>query len=178
MDSEAYDSAPDSIKVREVRVGGKTLVTTLLCARSTTRNDLKKLYKERWNIELDFRNLKTTMGMDMLSCRTPEMIVKEIWIHFLGYNLIRLLMSQAAMLNGLVSRQISFKHTVQIWLAWKDNDSGGDAFILFSLIAQRRVGNRPGRVEPRAMKRRPKPFPWLFDPRPVARAHIRAHGHP
>ena len=179
MDKRSYDNAPDSIEVRELQAGGKTLVTTMPCAKSTSRNALKDLYKERWNIELDFRNLKTTMGMDMLSCRTPEMIIKEIWVYFLGYNLIRLLMTQSAMVHGLLPRKISFKHTVQLWLAWQTCNGCTDATTqLFALIAQRRVGNRPDRVEPRAMKRRPKVFPWLFIPRAQAQAHIRTHGHP
>lgn len=178
MSEQEYQEAPESIRVRECRVGGKILTTTFLCARDMPRSMLKRLYWERWNVELDFRNLKTTMGMEMMSCRTPEMVIKEIWVYFLAYNIIRLLMSQAAALHGFLPRQISFKHTIQMWLAWKDTAELGYSDDLFMLIAQRRVGNRPGRVEPRAMKRRPKPFPWLKEQRQEARIRIRQHGHP
>ena len=178
MEQQAYDQAPATIRIRELKTGGKTLVTTLLCPRSTCKGDLKSLYRERWHIEVDFRNLKITMGMDMLSCRTPEMIIKELWVYFLAYNLIRLLMSQAGIAHAVKPRHISFKHTIQIWISWKDTGVDYDAVVLFELIAQRRVGNRPGRVEPRAMKRRPKAFPWLFIPRAQAQSKIRRHGHP
>ena len=129
-------------------------------------------------IKVDFRNMKITMGMDMLSCRTPDMIIKEIWVYFLAYNLIRLLMTQAGIAYPLTPRHISFKHTIQIWIAWRSSGMGCQANVLFALIAQRQVGNRSGRVKPRAMKRRTKAFPWLFVPRAQAQSNIRRNGHP
>jgi len=155
MDQQTYDQAPATIRVRELRTCGKTLVTTLLCSQSKGKAELKSLYRKRWHIEVDFCNLKITMGMDMLTCRTPEMVIKEIWVYFFGYNLIRLLMTQATIALAVLPRQISFKHTIQIWMSWKDAGSQTDAAVLFALIVQRRVGNRLGRVEPRAIKRRP-----------------------
>ena len=97
------------------------------------------------------------------------------------YNLIRLLMAQAAHNAGIQPRQVSFKHTVQMWTTWTSQnspalDTTGHA-VLFRLIGQRRVGNRPRRVEPRARKRRPKPFPWLKIPRARARRKISRHRH-
>jgi hypothetical protein len=96
--------------------------------------------------------------------------------------LIRLLMAQAALLANQIPRQLSFKHTVQIWLSWQQRGgSTHDAVCineLLVLIAEPRVGLRPGRVEPRALKRRPKPFPLLTKPRPAAREEILQHGHP
>lgn len=178
MDPFTYAQAPNTIRIRELKTGGKILVTTLLCPKSTSKTDLKSLYCKRWNIEVDFRNLKITMSMDMLSCRTPDMVIKEIWVYFLAYNLIRLLMTQAGITHSLTPRSISFKHTIQVWIAWRYTGSGCQADILFELIAQRQVGNRPGRVEPRAMKRRPKAFPWLFVPRAQAQSTIRRNGHP
>ena len=91
-------------------------------------------------------------------------------------------MLQAAQLLDLMPRQLSFKHCVQVWVAWdcyrRARDSDEDLRALFVLIAEQRVGDRPGRVEPRAVKRRPKPYPLLMKTRDSARAYIRKHGHP
>ncbi len=73
MTVELYQAAPDSLVVRELEVGGRVLVTTLLCPNITPKNALKELYKRRRQVELDIRNLKTTLGMTTLSCKTPEM---------------------------------------------------------------------------------------------------------
>ena len=177
-----YEQAPQSITVRELRAGGKTLVTTLLCPKQTDKAAVKALYMSRWNVELDLRNIKTTLGMEQLSCRTPAMASKEIWVYLLAYNLIRLMMAQAALITHQLPREISFKHTVQMWIAWTQHGSGIEhhdrLYDLFILIAQQRVGERPGRIEPRALKRRPKPYPLLTKPRAIAREHIRKHGHP
>lgn len=131
--------------------------------------------------ELDLRNIKTTLGMDALSCKSPEMCEKEMWVYLLAYNLIRLLMSEAALQARMLPRQLSFKHTLQIWIAWSQrqflSDAKEDTTTLFLLIAQIRVGERPGRVEPRAVKRRPKPYPRLTEPREKTRQYIRKHGH-
>jgi hypothetical protein len=182
MSQADYDQAPDSLTVRELYTGGKLLVTTLLCPKATTKAALKKLYRDRWHVELDLRSIKTTLGMETLSCRTPAMAEKEIWVYLLAYNLIRLLMAQAAFLADRLPRQLSFKHTVQIWIAWRQNAANGydDSGLtgLFILIAQRKVGNRPGRIEPRAVKRRPKPLPFLTKPRSIAQENVRKNGHP
>lgn len=183
MSQADYDQAPDTLTVRELRTGGKTLVTTLLDPKQTSKSDLKLLYRSRWHVELDLRNIKTTLEMERLSCLSPEMAIKEIWVYLLAYNLIRLMMAQAAQLAECLPRQLSFKHTVQLWIAWDHHRSGtgndDDTLrTLFVLIAQQRVGDRPGRIEPRAVKRRPKPYPLLTKPRERARAYIRKHGHP
>ncbi len=182
MSQVAYDHAPDTLTVRELRTGGKILMTTLLCPKRTSKAALKALYRDRWQVELDLRNIKTTLGMERLSCRTPAMAEKEIWVYLLAYNLIRLLMAQAASLADIIPRQLSFKHTLQLWVAWRQNGTGrydeGQVATLFILIAQQRVGNRPGRMEPRAMKRRPKPFPLLTKPRSIAREDVQKYGHP
>ena len=182
MEQEQYDSAPDTLKIRELKVGGKILITTLLCPKQTPKDELKTLYKRRWEIEVDFRNIKTTMGMKILSCKSPEMIEKEIWAAFLAYNLVRLLMAQAAVLTCILPRQISFKHTLQLWLAWSQQviflEHNTDITVLFMLIAQQQVGKRAGRIEPRALKRRPpKAYPKLMVSRAQARADVRENGH-
>jgi len=181
MSQLEYDQAPQALKVRELHTSGKILMTTLLCPKHTSKAALKTLYRDRWHVELDLRNIKTTLGMERLSCRTPAMAEKEIWVYLLAYNLIRLLMAQAALLADILPRQLSFKHTLQIWIAWRQSGNGNDddkLAGLFILIAQQQVGNRPGRIEPRAVKQRPKPFPLLTKPRYIAREEIRIYGHP
>jgi|TARA_B100000315_G_scaffold145453_1_gene134378 hypothetical protein len=181
MSREQYRSYPDEITVREVKVGKKVLVTTFLSPKKTSKHMLDQLFQQRWQVELDLRNIKTTLGMEALSCKTPEMCEKEMWVYMLAYNLIRLLMAEAALQAGVLPRQLSFKHTLQIWVAWSGrqflSDAKEDTRTLFILIAQIRVGNRPGRVEPRAVKRRPKPYPRLKISRQEARENIRKYGH-
>ena len=110
------------------------------------------------------------------------MAEKEIWVYLLAYNLIRLLMAQAALLADIIPRQLSFKHTLQLWIVWRHNSTEGYDYhqraVLFTLIAQQRVENRPGRIEPRAVKRRLKPFPLLTKPRSTARDNVQKYGHP
>jgi hypothetical protein len=179
MTPEQYAHFPDELTVREVKVAHQVLVTTLLDHRKVSKNDLSALYARRWNVELDLRNLKTTTGMDVLSCQTPQMNDKQLWVHLLAYNVIRLLMAQAACNAGVDPRDLSFKHTVQLWTEWVSRGLSAtkDGGRLFALIAQCRVGNRPGRIEPRMRKRRPKPYPWLKVPRAHARRKIKLHGH-
>ena len=181
MTQEHCESFPDEITVREVEVDGQILVTTMLDHRRVRKAELSRLYGLRWNVELDLRNIKTTLGMDVLSCHTPQMNEKEMWVHLLAYNLIRLLMTQAALDGGVHPRELSFKHTVQMWMEWTSQRLPTNLALhnptLFRLIAQLKVGNRPGRIEPRARKRRPKPYPWLKVPRAEARRQIAIHGH-
>ena len=181
MSVEEYRSYPDEIQVREVKAGKKVLVSTLCSPRKTPKAELERLYWQRWHVELDLRNIKTTLGMEVLSCKTPPMCEKELWVYLLAYNLIRLLMAEAALHAGVLPRQLSFKHTLQIWVAWSRRQflsgSGEDTATLFVLIAQIRVADRPGRVEPRAVKRRPKPYPRLDRPRQQARMEIEKYGH-
>jgi hypothetical protein len=155
------------------------LVTTLLEHRRISKDDLSQLYARRWNVELDLRNLKTTTGMDVLRCQTPEMNDKQLWAHLLAYNVIRLLMAQAASTAGKDPRELSFKHTVQLWTEWvtRGLSAAHDNGRLFMLIAQTTVGHRPGRIEPRMRKRRPKPYPWLKTPRTHARSQVMRYGH-
>lgn len=182
MTPEQYAKAPESLTVRELATAGKILVTTFLCPKRTPKAALKALYRERWHVELDLRHIKTTLGMEMLSCKTPDMAQKEIWVYLLAYNLIRLMMAQAASLFERLPRTLSFKHTLQLWIAWEIHGPGtydnNSLYGLFVLIAEQRVGNRPGRIEPRAVKRRPKPFPLLTRPRAIAREVVRKQGHP
>ncbi len=182
MSQEDYNQTPNTLKVREMKAGGKIMVTTILCTKEASKDMLKTLFRSRWNVELDLRNIKTTLGMEHLRCKTPEMAIKELWVYLLAYNLIRMLMAQAALLADQIPRQLSFKHTVQIWIAWQQHGGGTHDAVaiegLLVLIAESQVGKRPGRVEPRALKRRQKSFPLLTQSRQDAREDVRKNGHP
>jgi len=181
MSEEAHRAAPASITVREFKAGGKVMVTTLVCPKSAPKDELKALYKQRWAVELDIRQIKDTMGMNILTCKTADMALKEIWVYLLAYNLIRLLMVQSAFAADILPRTLSFKHCLQLWLFWSQQADTSDEEQLLALcvlMAQQRVGNRPGRIEPRAVKRRPKAYPLLTVPRHLARENVRKHGHP
>ena len=141
----------------------------------------KPKVKPDWHVELDIRNIKSTLRMEVLRCKTPDMVKKEIWVNLLAYNLIRLLMAQAAQITECSPRQLSFKHTIQLWVAWNPNlrsDYSEQQLQLFVLIGEQRVSNRSNRIEPRAVKRRPKPNAKLRCSRQEAREHIRQYGHP
>jgi Transposase DDE domain len=181
MSREDYATLPDELILREVKVGKKIFVTSFLCPRKVCKRALGQLFRQRWHVELDLRAIKSTLQMAELSCNTPQMNEKEVWVHFLAYNLIRLLMAQAAISATVHPRHLSFKHTIQLWTEWTTRGLCGrrdtSINVLFKLIGQLRVGNRPGRIEPRARKRRPKPYAWLKVPRQRARRQIMLHGH-
>lgn len=180
MTPQQYASLPEEIELREVKVAQQVLVTTMVDHRRVSKADLSELFSRRWHVELDLRNLKTTCGMDVLRCQTPQMNEKQLWVHLLAYNAIRLLMAQAASQTGVDPRSLSFKHTLQLWTQWTVHAMSSIANwqTLLALIAQSKVGNRPGRIEPRMRKRRPKPYPWLKVPRADARRAVERNGHP
>jgi hypothetical protein len=184
VDRETYRSLPDSITIREARfrveqAGFRTrsivVVTTLLDPRQATREDLAALYRARWNNELDLRSIKVTLQMDMLRCKTPELVRKEIWTHVLAYNLIRTVMAQAAAKIGVSPRSISFKATLQVLeafrplIAYEAHRDAGHRATLYEIVLQaiaiHRVADRPDRFEPRMAKRRPKRYDRLTRPR-------------
>ena len=117
--------------------------------------------------------------MDILSCQTPEMNEKQLRVHLLAYNMIRLLMAQAACNAGVDPRSLSFMHTLQLWTEWvaRGVSVTQDNQQLFAPIAQCKVGHRPGRTEPRMQKRRPRPCPLLKVPCAHARRQVHKHGH-
>jgi Transposase DDE domain len=173
MTREEYDEFPDEISMREVAVeikqpGYRTktliLVSTLLDSLDVSKTALASLYSCRWFIELSLRAIKETMNMDILRGKTPSMIRKELWVHLLAYNLIRRWMAQAAWCTGKAVSTLSFKLTLQLLRPF-------ESFALLvtleqqnkltHAIASKTVANRPGREEPRRIKRRPKPFPLL-----------------
>jgi hypothetical protein len=188
MDQETYDAMPDAIILREVktklaipgyRAEDLVVVTTLVDARRFKVQELSHLYDRRWHVELDLRAIKSVLDMDMLDCKSPAMVEKELWVGFLAYNLIRKIMAQAASVSNSNPRELSFSGAVQAFLAfsklWRDNVQETNARLYLAMISQiskERVGNRPGRREPRAVKRRPKPFPRLTKSRAEARAEL------
>jgi hypothetical protein len=188
IDRETYDALPEFLTIREVRVPAglpgfrvQTIIvaTTLLDAEEITRDDLGQLYRARWNAELDLRSLKQTMQMDVLRCKTPELVRKEIWTHILAYNLIRTVIAQAASKHGIDPRSISFKGALQTLEAFQpvlalrgQSDSAFRMSIyqqLLDAIAIHRVADRPDRYEPRLRKRRPKHYGFLRKPRHEAK---------
>ena len=178
MTEAQYDGFPDSLMLRETKVNKKVIVTSLLCDKKVSKKSLGHLYQQRWHVELDLRNIKTTLGMESLSCKTPNMNEKEMWVYFLAYNLIRLIMAEAAAYTGIQPREISFKHSLQLWIMWSRRTyDEKDRGMLFVLVAQQRVSQRPGRIEPRAVKRRPKPYSLLMKPRNIIKAGTMKYGH-
>jgi len=144
------------------------------------QDEMAELYHQRWLVELDIRAIKCSLGMDVLRCKTPEMVRREIWTCLLAYNLIRKTMLQSAMESGLSPRRLSFTNAMQTMAAsWVVLPALDHSRITLMISAQRAslacpiVGNRPDRIEPRAVKRRPKPMRLLNMPREAAREQLR-----
>jgi len=179
MDQDTYDSIPDTLSLREMKGDYKDddgeeviVVTTLLKPESYPRSEVLAAYRLRWNVELDLRSLKSVMGMDILSCKTPSMIEKEIWTYILAYNLIRQLICQAAAKHSLEPRSISFTGAIQTFNAFlplfninQPEFSKRMYTAMVDMIAQMKIPHRPGRSEPKAVKRRPKAYPRLMTSR-------------
>ena len=150
-----------------------TLVTTLLDAELYPAQELIQLYARRWRLEMCLRDLKTTMGMEELRCKTPNMAEKELFAYLVAHNLIRCVMAEAVARHGAPLEQISFKGTIDALrhysaaLGRARNKKMRDALWddLLTNLARDLVPQRPGRTEPRAVKRRPKPYPLLNRPR-------------
>lgn len=179
MDEQTYATVPEELSVRELEVHGRILVTTLLDSYAANRAELDRLYQQRWQVELDLRSIKIEIGMDILRCKTPEMVRKEIAVYLLAYTLVRAVIAQAANLSGVLARALSFKGALQLLNAYHQqlrHSAGTRTSIMIShvlgAVALLRLPVRPGRVEPRAIKRRPKQH-WLLNvPRAVARAAL------
>jgi Transposase DDE domain len=185
MDEATYATVPEALSVRVVRVrvairGFRTrvleVVTTLLDAEVYTKTYLADLYRRRWEAELHLRSIKVVLELDVLRCKTPEMVRKELWMGLLGYNVIRAAMAKAAKAHGRLPHGVSFKGAWQTVLAFAEALCEGTPAqqrwlwgIVLRSIARDEVGHRPNRVEPRALKRRPKSYPLLMVPRDEAK---------
>lgn len=179
MSEADYALMPDTLLMREVRAGGWTLVSSLLDAHAVAKHELVELYRARWQVELDLRSIKAVMQMDVLRCKSPQMVEKEIAVHLLAYNLVRAVMAQAAQLGHVLPRELSFKGALQLLRAFEETlrhcprgRLGVCRASLLAGIAQMRLPHRPGRVEPRAVKRRPKPRRLLTQPRQEVRREL------
>jgi hypothetical protein len=190
MTGAQYRRYPKTLLMRQVSVDARDknnraeqfkVVTTILDA-SIDGAQIGGLYERRWEGEVNIRSIKSTMQMDILRCKTPAMVRKEIWAHLLAYNLLRTVMAVAASENHVEPRAISFKGAKQTLTAFapkleaaRPEQRAVLVDALLKAVAYHRVGNRPGRWEPRARKRRPKPGARLTQPRRVAKlAHNRA----
>lgn len=188
MADEEYAGVPECLWVRAAHVrvrqrGFRTralwVVTTLLAPAEATAAELADLYRMRWQAELDLRPLKQTLQMDVLRGRTPGVVRKEVWAHLLAYNLVRGVMAAAARRAGVGPQEVSFAGALQTVNAFLPHLVEADALgrqqlweRLLAAVARHRVGDRPDRYEPRAVKRRPKNFPLLTEPREQARARL------
>ena len=180
---EAWEQLPEELTLRQIKVtvphpGFRVqhfyIVTTLLDAAQYPAGELADLYFQRWDVELFFRDIKTTMGMDVLRCQKPDMIRKEVLMHLIAYNCIRRLMSEAAKDADLAVRVVSFKGSLQALRNWephlnqaKLNRIERSRLIadLYEAMTDTPIRQRPGRSEPRCRKRRPKNYELMTRPR-------------
>jgi hypothetical protein len=178
-----WENLPQELMLRQIKVTVKNpgfrtqkfyIVTTLLDADKYTAEEIAGLYFKRWDVELFFRDIKTTMGMDILRCKTPEMIRKEILMNLIAYNCIRRLMFEAAKDAGMEVRVVSFKGSMQALRNWephlnqaKINRAERLRLIsdLYAAMTNTPLKQRPGRSEPRCRKRRPKNYQLMTSPR-------------
>ena len=182
MSKEKWSQVPDEICLRKItyhitipgfRTASVTVLTSLIDPVIFPKKSFAELYMRRWNAELNLRHIKTTMKMDVLRCLTPDMVRKEILVHFIAYNLVRHLMLRSATEHSLRPDSISFKYSLTAIEQWMQAISSNrsrkhaetlEKFIL-SLIADSILPHRPFRREPRAVKRRRKPYQLLTKPR-------------
>ena len=150
--------------------------------RRYPKEEVADLFLKRWNIELDLRSIKDVLQMDVLRRKTPEMVEKEIWMHLLAYNLIRGMAAKAAEAHDKEPRLLSLKGALQTMTAFQDalrhaSPCARQVLVeaMLTTIASHEVGDRPGRLEPRANKRRPKPQRFLKEPRHHARKRLLAN---
>lgn len=180
---QEWEQLPESLTLRQIRVtvpypGFRVrhfyIVTTLLDADQYPTGALADLYFQRWDVELFFRDIKTTMGMDVLRCQTPEMIRKEVLMHFIAYNCIRRLMGEAAKEADISFRAVSFKGSLQALRNWEPHLNQGKLTRiersrliadLYEAMTDTPIRKRSGRSEPRCRKRRPKNYELMTRPR-------------
>jgi hypothetical protein len=190
MDQATYAAIPETLELREIRYhiverGRRTktidVITTLIDADEYTKEDIAQLYGFRWNAELDIRSIKSNLNMAHVRCKSPEMVAREVWTTILGYNLIRTTAAGAALLHGKQPRQISFTSTCQYVLSsWMQlscgliESSALEPFLRTILrhISTCEVAHRPGRLEPRVLKRRRHGYPLMQESRRQLRAEL------
>lgn len=185
-----WEALPDQMEMREIRKvvrrpGYRTrvviIVTTLLDGATYSAEELLDLFGLRWYCELDLRSLKQALGMRRLHCKTPDMVRKELWVYLLAYNLIRVRLAQAAALHDRLPRRLSFTaakthiHNFASHLKTASQSQRGRLEAeLLKAIATCSIAPRPGRKEPRAVKKRQQKYSYLTKPRPQARQGLAA----
>jgi hypothetical protein len=189
MGRREWKALPPTLTVRLIRFAvnrpgfrSKTILvaTTLLDPLAYPAHRIAALYRDRWLIELRFRDIKTTMGMDVLRGKSADIVRKEIYMHLLAYNLIRCLMWQAAAKHNCPLHRLSFAGTVDrlntlepYLQLFEGTDRAEQLYqLLLSWIANDLLPHRPGRIEPRAVKRRPKEYDLLNRPRSQMRRNL------
>ena len=196
LSKEQWKGVGEKLTVRLIRCQGpdregrqrtRYIATTLLDPESYPAEEVASLYLHRWEIEVRFRDIKTTLGMEMLRTKTPAMIEKELLMHQIVYNLMRLIMLKAATEHGVNHRRLSFRGVQQVVLAFVDNfrDMAKRPILrmrqrakMWLHLVERTVSERPGRNEPRRVKRRPKCTRWLQKPRHEYFEHFRSENPP
>ena len=190
MDQATYETIPPTLELREIRYNVVqpgyrtrtiTIVTTLTDAKVTSKEDIAELYGFRWNAELDIRSIKQSLNLAHVECKSPEMVRTQLWATMLAYNLIRATAATAAVLHDKQPRQISFTSTCQYvlssWMLFSCALIATDRVQdycrrMLSQIAECEVANRPGRLEPRVLKRRRHGYKLMQEPRSVLRAKL------
>ncbi|MHC5763382.1 IS4 family transposase [Nostoc sp.] len=188
LSKDDFDALPSTITVREIyyyivipgfRTQQVSLITTLLDKSSYSTLEIVGLYGKRWDVELDLRHIKTTLGMDILRCKTPSMIRKEIHVYLLAYNLLRSLMWSAGTIYNTPPNRLSLQGTrhhlinfIPKLLAATSQKRHQIYRTLLKVIAHKAVSDRPGRSEPRVRKRRPKAYPLMTKPRHELRKQL------
>jgi IS4 transposase len=186
MSAQEFHALPEMLRVRIIRCrirrpGKRTsrvvLVTTLLDRALYPAQELADLYGRRWEVEVNLDHLKTTLGMDVLSAESPMIVIKEVWAHFLAYNLLRALMWEAAERYGVDPLRLSLKGAVQEVLAHRQYigvfKPRAVLTMILATIQSNRIPHRPDRYEPRVRKRRPKEYDLMNQPRDVLRGRLR-----
>ena len=178
MSHQLYDSLPEQMQIRVVTFKAKSqdkteqlnIVTSLLDHEKYPAGEIGKLYGYRWHVELDLFSIKQSLNLDHLRCKSPDMIVREFWVTLLAYNMVRLVCAQAAFAHDKSARNMSFTTAcntlISQWLMPPDESIRQKLNEHYLLqIAGNEVGRRPGRIEPRVVKRRPKEYSLMTKPR-------------
>lgn len=190
LSKNEFEALPQTITLREIyyyiiipgfRTGRVSLITTLLDTTTYSSLEIVGLYGKRWDVELNLRHLKTTLGMDVLRCKTPSMVRKEIYVYLLAYNLLRSLMWLAGTTYSTPPLRLSLQGTrhhlnnfIPQLLAAASTQCLPVYRTLLKVIAHKAVPERPGRSEPRVRKRRPKAYPLMTKPRHELREQLQS----
>jgi hypothetical protein len=188
LSESEFAALPSTLTVRQIyyyifipgfRTQQVSLITTLLDTKTYPSLEIVKLYGFRWEVEVNLKHLKTTLGMDVLRCKTPSMVRKEIYVYLLAYNLLCGLMWSAGTTYDTSPLRLSLQGTrhhlnnfITQLLAVTSTQRHRIYLTLLKVIAHKAVPERPGRIEPRVRKRRPKAYPLMTKPRNQLRKQL------